>query len=131
MIIFVVSGDWVDCQLKVSTGKLIQQQRIPPRVTYCLLTPSNFDHNRVTLLVDSMANRGPTNYRRGAAATGGGGGKKEEPFEEEEGGGGGTGQGDSPTLPDVDRLNQLCFKSKPEDYGSVCGVFIKGNSPMM
>ena len=90
----------------VTSGKLIQQQRSTPRITYCLLTPNSFERNRVTVLVDSMANRGPANFRRVREVAAG---KKEEP--------GSEGAAGLPTLVDMSKLNQSVFKSNPDDYG--------------
>ena len=72
------------------------------RVSYCLLTPSDCERKRITLVADSFANRSTANFRRHRAS--------DSVARREEGDG-------VPKLPDLDSLNQQVFTALPKDFG--------------
>ena len=96
--------EWVNCQLSVTTTKLLPDPSA--RVSYCLLTPGDCERKRVTLVVDSLGNRTPTNFRRQHQAAARDPPRREESVSEV-----------APKLPAMSTLNQEVIPAKPSDYG--------------
>ena len=98
------AGNLVNCQLKVTSSRLITTSS-GALITFCLLTPTDFDRNRVTTMVDSVSNRSTLNFRRHVMKEGAAAGRREE------------GQGDSLKLPEISLLNQTVITTSSRDYG--------------
>lgn len=101
------AGEWVNCQLKVTSGRLVP--RSEPRIVFCLLTPSDFARNRVSVLVDSVSNRSSRNYRHPRN-------REEEPNQPLK-------------LPDMSLLNQpVITTATPSDYGAFRELLSQGST---
>ena len=98
------AGNLVNCQLKVTSGRLITTSS-GARIAFCLLTPGDIARNRVTVMVDSVPNRSTLNFRRHVMKEGAAAGRREE------------GQGDSLKLPEISLLNQTVITATSRDYG--------------
>ena len=92
-------GDWVDCQLKITSGKLVSSS-IMIAVSYLLLNHSDFDRKRfVAMMVDSATSRAPFPLKRSPQYS------SESRSEE------------SVKIPDMADLNQHVITATPEDFG--------------
>lgn len=64
-------GNWVNCQLSISTKRIVPHPITNKRVSYCLLTPSELERRHSSLMVDSLSRRGsPYTGRRPRSARG-------------------------------------------------------------
>ena len=95
------AGNLVNCQLKVTSGRLITTSS-GARIDF---TPSDIARNRVTVMVDAVSNHSTLNFRRHVMKEGAAAGRREE------------GQGDSLKLPEISLLNQTVITATSRDYG--------------